>query len=118
MDDHKRLPNVIGRHKEMNEAQCFYCCSIFHSHSKVKHNRHNLYPNTRLKRLLAYRHSTSYLGIFVISMSFMSLNVCWALPEYEFWALPEYEFWALPEYEFTPCFSTCCFIFSFLCSVW
>ena len=43
VNERERLSNVTLRHNIKVEEHCFYCCSTFHSHSKVFNNENNSY---------------------------------------------------------------------------
>ena len=49
VNEHERLSIFTLRHK-LKKRNCFYCCSIFHCHSRVWTNVHNSYPKMCLYR--------------------------------------------------------------------
>ena len=49
-NEHENLLNfTTPRHKTKTKEQHFYCCSTFHSHSRVFNNEHNSYPKMSVK---------------------------------------------------------------------
>jgi hypothetical protein len=42
-----------------SRGSVFYCCSTFHSHSRISNNESNSYPKISLKRPLAYKYQLS-----------------------------------------------------------
>ena len=52
VNKHERLSNITLRHKLKLINNTFYCCSTFHSHSRVFNNENNSYPIMSVKCLL------------------------------------------------------------------
>jgi len=64
---------LVRKNMDVNE-QCFYCCSTFHSHSRVFNNEQNSYPKMSVKQPLLLMSPLTYadkLGIFVFVMLFV-----------------------------------------------
>jgi hypothetical protein len=70
IDQLERPSNIILRH---NKVQCFYCCSTFHSHSRMIYNEHSLTNTITNAYYISYiniylcTNQTQFLSIFQIS---------------------------------------------------
>jgi hypothetical protein len=44
------------------KEQCFYCCSIFHSHRRVFNNKHNSYPKMSMNQPLTWNWEIHFMS--------------------------------------------------------